>query len=101
MDSIVYRKSLLVKFGPAINEKILQSNEFKIHKRVFMPESKIILDEILDIYYYLQYRFPQAFELNKKIFKTYIKRALDLYQGNPVNVSQLFADYVNKSVLDT
>lgn len=100
MDSILFNKSLLVKFGTGINEKTLQSNEFKIHKRVFMPKTKIILDEMLDIYYYLQYRFPQDFELNKSVFKIYIKRALEFYQGNPVRVSQPFIDDVNKLVFN-
>lgn len=99
-DSVLYRNSLSIKFGTEINEKIRQSKEFGIHKNVFMPESLIILHEMLDIHYYLKYRFPNMLESNDTVFKEYIKKALDLYQRNPVMVREPFIDYVNKTILN-
>lgn len=98
-DSILYWNSVSIKFGNEINEKTRQSKEFKIHKNVFMPESLIILHEMLDIQYNLKYKFPKMFESNERILKEYIKKALDLYQRNPVMVRESFVDYVDKSIL--
>lgn len=99
-DSILYDNLTLVKFGTKINEKTRQSKEFKFHKEGYKPESENILMEILDIHYYLKYRFPKIFESNERVFKEYIKKALGLYQRNPVMVRQPFIDYVNKSILN-
>lgn len=99
-DSILYDNLTLVKFGTKIDEKTRQSKEFKFHKEGYKPESEIILMEILDIHYYLKYRFPKIFESNERVFKEYIKKALSLYQRNPVMVRQPYIDYVNKSILN-
>lgn len=99
LDSINYAKSLHIKFGINLTDKIRESKEYRTHKDVFIPESKLILDEMLDLYYQLKLRFPASYKVNKDEFQNFIRHGLLLYQNNPVMVRQSYVNWIKKSIL--